>query len=180
MDIISFKGNCLLAMPGMNDRYFRSALVFITAVDRDHVRGLIVNKASDQYISQVFSQMKINVVEGFQDQKILFGGPLRRDRLFLVYPHIDRLEQGGQEFCSSDIDDLQMLAQSEGLRYIACIGECEWTHAQLIEEVENNLWMLLPCNQEILIECHYTNRVHVLLSRLGISIEQISSASGRA
>ena len=84
MELKNLKGKCLLAMPNVQDRFFRSALVLVTSVDDFHVRGLIVNKPSDQLVSDILNQMNIDIGLGFEDQRILHGGPVRRDRLYFL------------------------------------------------------------------------------------------------
>ena len=180
MELKNLKGKCLLAMPNVQDRFFRSALVLVTSVDDFHVRGLIVNKPSDQLVSDILNQMNIDIGLGFEDQRILHGGPVRRDRLYLSYFPRALTEQTMTPIFSNELKDLQLIANSQGMRYIACVGECEWEHEQLCDEIASNYWLIVSCSHDVLFDCDYNDRVKLVLSRLGISLEQLSSISGRA
>ena len=117
---------------------------------------------------------------GFEDQRILHGGPVRRDRLYLSYFPRALTEQTMTPIFSNELEDLQLIANSQGMRYIACVGECEWEHEQLCDEIASNYWLIVSCSHDVLFDCDYNDRVKLVLSRLGISLEQLSSISGRA
>lgn len=174
------KGNCLLAMPAIGDKYHRSSLVLITDVSDNMVQGVVVNRATDQYLSRLVDQMSIKPLQGFCDQRIMVGGPLHRDRLYLIYQK-ETTGVGPQTICSGELEDLQFITRSERpIPYIACIGSCEWTLSSLQQQVKNNDWLVLPCNTGLLINADHAERVSLALSRLGISMEQLSSVSGSA
>jgi putative transcriptional regulator len=175
MNSSNLLGSCLVAMPGVDDRYFQSSLICITHVDDSVVQGIIVNKPTDQKLSKVINQMNMTVSRLFQDQKIMVGGPLHRDRLFLMYMSNDNF------VFSSDYKDLQYMVNSEiSNDYIAAIGMCEWVYSDLIKQIESNQWLIINMHRELLIKSHYSDRLGLVLSRLGIGIEQISSESGHA
>ena len=175
MNSSNLLGSCLVAMPGVGDRYFQSSLICITHVDDNIVQGIIVNKPTDQNLSKIIAQMKMTVSPLFEDQKLMVGGPMHRDRLFLMY-----LSEGRTVF-SSDYKDLHYLVSSEAVNdYIAAIGMCEWAVKDLLQAIKVNQWLLVKSHTELLMKSHYSDRLSIVLSRLGIGIEQISSEAGHA
>jgi putative transcriptional regulator len=175
MNSSNLLGSCLVAMPGVDDRYFQSSLIYITYTDQSIVQGLIVNKPTDQYFSKLIDRMKLSISPSFEDQRIMMGGPLHQDQLFLLY------QSEGKMVFSSDFKDLQHMVDSDITNdYIAGIGICEWSFSDLLQEIKHNRWLFLHCHHELLLQSHYSDRMNLVLSRLGIGFEQISSESGHA
>lgn len=158
---------------------YQGALVFITYVDDEVVRGLVINRPSQKYISTLMKQVAIPVTPFFSDQSILYGGPVNTDKLFMLQRDI---VTGALETClSSTVDDLRQLAiKSLETEYLAAIGECVWTVDQIADEIEHSNWLVMSGDLNLLFKVKPSDRVEAFLDCLGISVEQISTTKGQA
>jgi putative transcriptional regulator len=117
---------------------------------------------------------------------VLGGGPVQKDRGFVLH------RPGEQAFEStmpvSDTlhvttsrDVLASMARGDGpAQALIALGYAGWEAGQLEEEVLQNAWLTVPCDDEVIFKLPYEQRWHAAARLLGIELSRISSQAGRA
>ena len=79
-------GRLLIASPLIGDPRFDRAVVFVCSHDDDQAMGLIVNRPMDGlHLPELLGQLEIAHAERAQDAPVLDGGPVDRDRGFVLH-----------------------------------------------------------------------------------------------
>ena len=72
-----FNGQCLIAMPGMQDDRFDHSVVYVCAHTQEGAMGLTINRPiKDLSFSSLLSQLHIDQPQQFDPPPILAGGPV--------------------------------------------------------------------------------------------------------
>ncbi|MEL7029753.1 MAG: YqgE/AlgH family protein [Pseudomonadota bacterium] len=79
-------GSLLIAMPNMADPRFERAVIFMCAHTAEHAMGVVVNKPlPDVSFGELLEQMEMDCVAEVADRPVIFGGPVDRERGFVVH-----------------------------------------------------------------------------------------------
>lgn len=79
-------GRMLIAMPGIDDPRFERALILLCAHDRDHAMGLTVNRPIDGlFTPELLRRLGVTPDYPMEDRLVLFGGPVERERGFVLH-----------------------------------------------------------------------------------------------
>ena len=95
-----FAGQLLIAMPGISDPRFERAVILVCAHDNEHAMGVAVNRPVDGLtVPDVLEKLKIKATITVPRDLVLMGGPVERERGFVVHTDDYRsehsLEVGG-------------------------------------------------------------------------------------
>lgn len=146
----------LVARADLPDPNFKDSVVVVTNQGPAGPLGLIINKATEIALAQVFSD-----VEAIADlpAKIFFGGPVAVEMLtFLVRgtkpPEPEAIELVEGVYLSQDPDVLRELLKrknpTEGLRVFA--GYSGWMPGQLESEISRGGWHVLPADAKAIFD----------------------------
>jgi putative transcriptional regulator len=138
----------LVAGKGVNDPFFRNAVVLVTNAHVAPV-GVIINKPLDVKLAKVLPREKALET---RDEVLFFGGPVAADELVFVFRAQDPPEgalpvMGDLYFSASKALLEKMLARDaplEGLRIFA--GHAGWSPGQLESEISHGDWHLAPAD----------------------------------
>ncbi|MDZ4322035.1 MAG: YqgE/AlgH family protein, partial [Phenylobacterium sp.] len=82
-------GKLLIAMPGIGDPRFERAVIFVCAHDEEHAMGLTVNRPVEGLmLADLLDRLDIPTVMDSApglDDPILIGGPVERERGFVLH-----------------------------------------------------------------------------------------------
>ena len=79
-------GKILIASPLIGDPRFDRSIVLMCAHEDDHAMGIVVNKPlGDLRLPTLFEQLGIASEIEVPDREVLFGGPVDRDRGFVLH-----------------------------------------------------------------------------------------------
>ncbi|WP_416384631.1 YqgE/AlgH family protein [Snodgrassella sp. B3882] len=181
----SLANHFLIAMPDMQDQFFRESVVYICEHNADGAMGIIVNKPSPIMMDLLFDAAKTPTPERFHGQWVLMGGPVQVDRGFLVHT-----PTGSWESSLLVTDDIAMTTSRDiiiGLtqdnevnKALATIGYSSWSAGQLEQELAANSWLSVPADMKVLFDIPYKQRYQAALKLLNINVANLSGLAGHA
>jgi putative transcriptional regulator len=149
MNLFDFKtplrpapGLLLVSEPMLPDSNFERSIILLCAHDSDGSFGFVLNKPSDQEVS--------DLVDGFEDfhGNIFTGGPVEQDTLHFIhcFPEIEgRQEIREGIYWGGDFDSLRELAgrgKCTPDRVCFFLGYSGWSVGQLEDELKENAWIV--------------------------------------
>lgn len=176
----------LIAMPGMADPNFARSVTLMCQHTEEGAIGITINRVSDFTLGEILDQLNISCeVDGIRDDAVLEGGPVNRDRGFVLHSPLAGFESSLA--ISEDImvttsrDILQALADGKGPdRYIVALGYAGWGDGQLEEEMRENAWLSVPADSAIVFESAIADRWVKAVSTLGVDISNLHDVGGHA
>jgi len=181
-------GRLLVAMPGIDDDRFRHAVILICAHDDEHAMGLRLDQpAPGVALSEVLKKLDTPNAETMQDRSVLIGGPVERERGFVL--HTD--DWSSDETTMTFGDGLAMTGTREALtamtdavdgprQSILLLGYAGWGEGQLEEELGENVWLTADADPELIFDGDYQTKWSRALAGLGVDAARLSAQSGRA
>lgn len=180
-------GKLLIAMPDMSDPRFADTVIYMCSHSDEGGMGLIINKPQPKIsFAQLLEQLDIPKVQGAREAQVHFGGPVERQRGFVLH---------GNDYMAStgtiEVDDtFRMTATLEVLEDIAkgtgpsvsmlTLGYSGWGPGQLEYEIGQNGWLTCPASQEVIFGTENSDKWTAALSLMGINPLLLSATAGHA
>ena len=184
--VSSLKNHFLLAMPGLEDPNFSRSVVYLCEHTEDGAMGLIINQQMDIPINAIFKQMDLIYNEDCGETFIFDGGPVARDRGFILHPTVSKVWESTIAICkdislTASKDILSDIAIGEGpKKAIVTLGYSSWSAGQLEEELASNTWLTIPSNSAIIFDTASHRRASAAASSIGLDLDMLSSDMGHA
>ncbi len=180
-------GKILVASPTIGDPRFDRAVIFMCAHEPDHAMGLILNKPMGALrLPALFEQLEVACDIEVPDRAVLDGGPVDRDRGFVL--HTADVDLG--EATIEVAEDIGLTATREILETIAshaaprrslmALGYAGWGAGQLEDEIGANAWLVAEPDEGLLFDDDYKDKWARALKTLGVTPEFLAASSGRA
>src|SRR5690625_3478628 len=141
-------GQLLIALPALADPNFARSLVLVCQHDGGGAMGVVVNRASEYSLGDVFGQMGIGCDDAvLRGQPVLAGGPVHPERGFVLHDgdgHWDSsLQVGPALHVTTSRDVLEAIARGDGPeRVVVALGCAGWGAGQLDHELTENSWQI--------------------------------------
>jgi putative transcriptional regulator len=131
-------GTLLMAQPFWDDEKYNRAVILITEVEENEVKGLIINKTSFVKVNEVFSEINTS-------DAVMYGGPLNDRAISFLHTQPD---MGGDDMSNdlyfggeTEVLMEKLKASSEHFVPILFLcGNVAWTKDLLEEEIKQNKW----------------------------------------
>ncbi len=173
-------------MPAMSDPYFAKSVTYIFEHSQQGAMGLIINRPSHTPLTEIFSQMKLDIKDTqLEDMYACFGGPVQMERGFILHP-----SQGnwtGTIANQNDIavtiskDVLEALSQGRGPdKFLVAMGCAGWSAGQLEQEISQNTWLNVEAQAHIIFDLAFQDRLTAAMNLLGIDAASFSEVAGHA
>jgi putative transcriptional regulator len=181
----SLRNHFLIAMPGLNDPLFANSITYICDHSPEGAMGLVVNRALDLHLSDVFEQMSIRYDEAQGRTPILAGGPVNTQRGFVLHPTgsiwQSTIQITPEIALTASRDIITAIANGEGPAHaLFVLGYSGWGAGQLEREIKENSWLTVPADVEILFHTPIEQRWHTAAMRLGIDMNLMPTQAGHA
>ncbi|MGP1355973.1 YqgE/AlgH family protein [Roseicyclus sp.] len=181
-------GKLLIAMPGMGDPRFASAVVFLCAHSPEGAMGLIVNKRMDEVtFSEMLEQLEIASPGAVRDVPVCYGGPVEPRRGFVLHSsdYRPRGEEGltvdGRFSMTATLDILEDIANGRGPKQaLLALGYAGWGPGQLEAEIAQNGWLTAEASPDLVFGHRMEGKWEAALKSLGIHPLMLSSEAGHA
>ncbi len=177
----------LVAMPALADPNFSHSVTLICEHSERGALGIVINRPLEMKMSEVLEQLQLATDNPrLRDMPVLGGGPVQRDRGFVLHrPATNAFESTMQVsdalHVTTSRDVLAAMAQGAGpTQAVVALGYAGWEAGQLEEEVLQNAWLTVPCDESLIFDLPYEQRWHAAARLLGIELSRISSQAGRA
>lgn len=179
--------NCLLvAMPSLNDSYFKQAVIYIFEHSKDGAMGMVINKLSDMTLDGIFEHLEIPVdhPEDFK-HPVLQGGPVAGEHGFILHrePNKGNGVLANKEHnivISASKEDLITIPQSHFEDVLVSLGYAGWGSGQLEVELKDNSWIVVPFNEAILFDIPFEQRWREAAKLIGVDIDRLVGDIGHA
>ena len=183
---ISLSGQLLVAMPHMEDPRFARTVVYVCAHSDDGAMGLVVNRLIDSMrFDALLDHLGLETSGAHPNLPVHFGGPVESSRGFVL--HSADLVQESTLLID---DDVALTATTEMLRAIAdgsgpercvlALGYAGWGAGQLDQEIQDNGWLLVPADNQLVFGLDNDAKWEGAMTKLGIDLSLLSSQAGHA
>lgn len=177
----------LIAMPQLNDPYFANTVTYLWRHNEEGALGIVINKPLQASVADIFDELDIvcPVSGAFRQQHVLAGGPVEKDKGFIIHDAGESWESSISvtpevTICTSRTI-LQDIARGEGPNnYLVALGCAGWEAGQLEREITENAWLTAPADNELLFSRDFASKVDAAASLLGIDLQQISPEAGHS
>ncbi len=181
-------GQLLIAMPAMQDPRFARTVIYMCVHNAEGAMGLVINRLVGSIkFRDLLEELDLQStpVDDSRLPRIQFGGPVETGRGFVLHS-ADYLRDDSMQLT----DDLALTATVEILRDIACgtgprsslltLGYAGWGPGQLDGEIQENAWLSVDCDPELLFNAELDDKWDQALAKLGIDASLLSSDAGHA
>jgi putative transcriptional regulator len=185
---MNFENQFLIAMPQLKDSFFAGTVTYMWKHSADGALGIVINKPLAASVSDIFDELNIvcdTEAEYFAEQKVLAGGPVERDKGFILH-NSSKLWDSSVSI-SSEISlctsrtILEDIANGNGPdKYVIALGCAGWDAGQLEREIAENSWLTAPAKSDLLFSNNYNTMASTAAAQLGITLNQISPEAGHS
>lgn len=181
-----FKGQFLIAMPGMTDPNFFQAVICICEYTREGAVGLVVNRPHPAILGKdIFDELKINYISDSESIPIYIGGPVHIGEIFILHGAPFNWEScfmvTPSLAMSNSKDIVEAIAMGDGPEaFIVSVGCAGWGEGQLEAEIKENVWLTCPISEKIIFEMPVEYRWAAAVKKMGINPSKLSDIAGHA
>jgi putative transcriptional regulator len=179
-------GQLLIAMPAMQDPRFARSVIFLCAHSVDGAMGIVLNKPLDGLsFDDLLKQLDLDPVPPARRIRLMSGGPVEGGRGFVL--HSADWETEGSLRVNPDIaltasvDILKAIAGGGGPEEgLLALGYAGWGPGQLEGEIQQNAWLSVDADKELLFEAAPDTMWRAALARLHVDPGALSGVAGHA
>ena len=181
-----FEGQLLVAMPTMPDPRFERSVIYLCAHSEEGAMGIVVNKPLESLsFSELLEQLEIETDSVDNSIMVHFGGPVEAARGFVLhsadYVHDATMMVDDEFALTATVDVLKALAEGDGPQHsLLALGYAGWAPGQLDEEIQNNGWLTVPADEEVVFHLQNDVKWQSAVARLGVDISNLSGEVGHA
>lgn len=180
----------LVAMPSMQDPYFKHSVIYICEHNEEGAMGLMINAPIDITVGGMLKQVNIEpsypqIQVDSLKMPVLNGGPVAEDRGFILHRPKDHYESSIR--MSDDLavttskDILSVLGtDAEPSNYLVALGYSGWEPGQLELELSENSWLTIEADPEVIFNTPIHDKWNQAIKKLGIDPIQLSGLAGHA
>ncbi len=180
------EGHLLVAMPTMADPRFAHTVIYMCAHSEEGAMGLVVNKLLESLsFSDLLEQLEIETETVDERICVHFGGPVEAARGFVLhstdYTHEATMQVDDDFALTATVDVLKAMAAGNGPRLsMLALGYAGWAPGQLDREIQENGWLTVPADEELVFDEAQDGKWERAVGRLGIDPGNLSGFAGRA
>lgn len=189
-DSTPLTGSLLLAMPGMTDPRFKKAVILVCAHDEHGAMGLVINQIlPDVNLSELFKQLEVPLSENMQEEAkdipVMTGGPVETARGFVLhsaeFKQKDTIHINKEISVTGTVEALRQIGNGETPDdMLFLLGYAGWGAGQLDQELQQNSWLIVDADAELIFNASNDQKWDMALSQLGIDPAMLSAAGGSA
>ena len=186
---MNLTNNLIIAMPGLADPMFEKSVSFICQHTEQGAMGLTINHPTNITLSEFLSQLDIPLtIDSLASIPIYLGGPVETGHGFILHSNDSELDSWTQTLkinehisLSSSKDILTAIAHGEGpSNFLITLGYAGWGKGQIEKEMEDNSWLNVVADNDIIFNTPTEKRWESAAMKLGIDINLISGDVGHA
>lgn len=176
----------LVALPAMADPNFARGVALVCQHDEEGAMGVLVNRASEYTLGEVFRQMGIACDDAaLCARQVLAGGPVHPERGFVLHddPRAwdSSLSVADGLYLTTSRDILEAMARGDGPGSVAvALGCAGWGAGQLEDELVENSWLTVPADPELLFSLPLEARWQAAAGRIGVDLSRMADYAGHA
>lgn len=181
-----FKDQLLIAMPRLTNDAFARSVVYLCAHSAAGAMGIIVNQRIPEVkFKDLLGQLSLPQSELKVEPTVHFGGPVETGRGFVLhsidFKRTETLCINNHIGITGTIDILKAISDGTGpQKSIFALGYAGWGPGQLESEMQQNAWITIPADDEIIFSPDLASKWEKALLKLGITPMTLSSEVGHA
>ncbi|MAZ72799.1 MAG: hypothetical protein CMC70_06595 [Flavobacteriaceae bacterium] len=183
----TLSGKLLIATPSIGDPRFDRTVILLCDHSPEHAMGIVLNQPVEGLsLRELFEQLDITRPELAPDKSVLIGGPVDRDRGFVLHT-VDfhapdsTLSVNSQIALTATKDALEAIAShSPPRRSLLALGYAGWGAGQLEDELAANAWLVTDPDEALIFGEHGEAMWEMALQRMGVTPEHLSAMAGHA
>jgi putative transcriptional regulator len=185
--ISTLKDHFLIAMPTLTDPYFKKSVVYLCEHDEEGAMGFIINFPVKLTLQELLSNVETikHQPEPPLTGSVFLGGPLELERGFVLHSPLTDNSQ------STELNEHLLMSNSNAVlstlgtdnepeKYMVTLGYASWSSGQLEQEMNQNHWLTIESENDIIFNTPAEKRWSASLQRLGITPEQLTTTTGHA
>ena len=179
-------GKLLVAMPTMGDPRFKKAVILLCAHSEAGAMGILLNRTLDALsFDDLLEQLNIPKAEKSSHIKVHFGGPVDTERGFVLHStdllYETTLVIGDDMALTATVDMLKTIAGGSGPESsFLALGYSGWGPGQLEQEIQENGWLVVDPDTEIVFGPELETKWEVAIHKLGVDPSLLSGDIGHA
>lgn len=175
-DFSNLTGKILIASPyTMEGNVFHQSLIYVVHHNLEGSVGFIFNRLINSTpVSTLFKQVDPNIDLSMLNLEIHIGGPVELERGFFLHSadydkNLLFKTEDSNIAVSSNLEILKDITSGKGpSSNIFMIGYTGWSSGQMEFELQNNLWIILEPDNELIFGPDNNSKWHRALAKLGI------------
>ncbi len=174
-------------MPSLTDKYFSRAVTYVVEHSQEGAMGLVINLPSNLSFKELIDQSQSNseALAELSEKVVVCGGPVYRDRGFILHTNqpgwSSSIEVSSEIMLTTSKDILSAIGTSSGPeKSIVALGYAGWEAGQLEQEIQENAWLTIEADDEILFDVPIHKKWQAAVNKLGIDVWQLTQNSGQA
>lgn len=180
-------GKILVAMPNIGDTRFSRSVILMCTHSDEYAMGLVLNDPiKDLFLADLFEQLDIEQNIQLSETYILNGGPVSRDRGFVIHSD-DYFSDGAtmevtDSLCMTATHDVLVSIASGGApsKSIMTLGYSGWGAGQLEHELSENAWIVTEPDDDLVFSDRHEQKWERSLQLMGINSAHLLSGGGTA
>ncbi|MGJ8682328.1 YqgE/AlgH family protein [Paraglaciecola sp.] len=183
----SLQNYILIASPTMEDPYFSRTVVYVCEHNEEGTMGLVINQPVGMTLKELVAQADetANVLDEKAEGIVLAGGPVNQDRGFILHSTQEgwssSLTMTSELMITTSKDILSTLGNEEAPeKSLVILGYAGWSAGQLEEEIQNNAWLMVEADTDILFDVPIHKKWEAAVHKLGIDVWQLGPDVGHA
>lgn len=180
-------GKLLVATPSIGDPRFDRTVILMCDHSAEHAMGIVINKPVDGLrLPELFAQLGISHPDDAPDRAVLLGGPVDRDRGFVIHTTDYATADSTLPVCdglslTATKDVLEAIASaSPPRRSLLALGYAGWGAGQLESELAANAWLVTEPDEALIFDTANEAKWQGALDRIGVTPEHLSFMAGHA
>lgn len=149
--------------------------------------GLVINNTlNDINHGHLFEQFDFTTSQHTRELPVNYGGPVETNRGFVIYRHEDLFLDDAiividDMAVSGSIGLLEEIAKGNGPKEcILALGYAGWSANQLEEEIEENSWLTVPADSDLVFDANNDRKWQRAAFGNGIDLGKLSTVAGHA
>ena len=186
-ELKSLQNHFLIAMPSLDDPYFSRSITYICEHNSEGAMGIVINQPSNMNLKELLEQTDKDGTfnDSIAEQIILAGGPVSQERGFVL--HSDEGDWGSSLKMAPGVvvttskDILSAIGHQQGPEHaLIALGYAGWEAGQLEQEMQENAWLMVEADTDILFNTPMHQRWQSAVKKLGVDVWQLTPQVGHA
>ena len=177
-------GKLLVSTPEIERSCFAKSVVLVCDHSKNGGMGIIINKHLrniDQ--KDLYTKLGLDKTDNNRGElPVYFGGPIDTTRGFVVhsgdYMSANSINLGEGVVITSEHQVLKDYINFRGPeKLMLAMGYAGWTPGQLEKELEENSWLALPLDSELVFDVHDDSKWQKTGAKYGIDVSRVETSS---
>ncbi|PHS28864.1 MAG: hypothetical protein COA85_02760 [Robiginitomaculum sp.] len=180
-------GRMLIAAPNMGDPRFARSLIYVCGHSDEQTMGLVINHPLEGLrLPDLLEQLDIKSDIKVPDQPVLYGGPVERERGFVLHSLDFRTEDATMPISdkiglTASKDILLAINSDHPPRHSAlALGFANWGAGQIEDEMAQNAWLTCDADEELIFDDAYGSKWDRAMAKIGVDPARFADVMGQA